>query len=169
MKKIFVLMGLVLSTRPIFADSITDAMSMAGDEVYSYTPVVQVLCLIIVCIIGIVGAFSIYSSIANHEPGIQKKILRWGTGSLAMVCMTLALPKFFNYQEGAGGAGGSTDGGLTDLSGWHRGNGGTTIPGGTIITVIPDLSDSRWTLDPTYFRPIGGGTTPIINPRPIIR
>ena len=82
-----------------FADGITDGLDMAGDTFYSYTPYVQTLGFVLACIIGIAGAFAIYYAIANNDHNVKKRILTWGGSCIAMLCMTIALPKFFNYQE----------------------------------------------------------------------
>ena len=78
-----------------FADSITDGLGMAGDTFYSYTPYVQTLGFVLACIIGIAGAFAIYYAIANNDRNVKKRILAWGGSCIAMLCMTIALPKFF--------------------------------------------------------------------------
>ena len=104
MKKIFMLMSSVFLASPIYADAITDGISTAGDAVFSYTSYVQAFGYVLSCIIGIVGAFVIYYAIANNEQNIRKRLLMWGGGCVTMLCMTITLPKFFDYQEGLEGS-----------------------------------------------------------------
>ena len=83
-KKVFMVMtAMMLSASPIYADSITDGIGSAGDAVYSYTPVIQSLGYALAAIIGLVGAFVVYHAIQNNERDIQKRILRWGGGTIA--------------------------------------------------------------------------------------
>ena len=142
---------LALSASPMFADSITDGISSAGDAAYSYTPYVQAIGFVLACIIGIVGAFSIYYAIANNAPDVRKRILTCGGGCLAMLCMTIALPKFFDYQEGLG-SNALADNTIGDGRGFGRFVGGDDY--GRLIIDIPDLSDPRWRPDPIYGRRI---------------
>lgn len=151
MKKIFLCMMLAMSASPMFADSVTDGISTAGDAAYSYTPYVQAIGFVLACIIGLVGAFSIYYAIANNAPDVRKRILTWGGGCLTMLCMTIALPKFFNYQEGLG-SNALADNSIGDGRGFGRFVGGDDY--GRLIIDIPDLSDPRWQPDPTYGRRI---------------
>ena len=51
MRKLFTLTLAVIATAPTYADNITDGLAISGDHVYSYTPIVQTLCLVL--IIGI--------------------------------------------------------------------------------------------------------------------
>jgi len=144
-KKVFMVMtAMMLSASPIYADSITDGIGSAGDAVYSYTPVIQSLGYALAAIIGLVGAFVVYHAIQNNERDIQKRILRWGGGTIAMVCMTIALPQFFNYQE---------SGLLADNSGSGTTGTGSMAGGdrlGTIDPTIPNLRDPIWSLDDRF-------------------
>lgn len=92
---------------------------------------------------------------------MSKKVLTWGGSCLTMLCMTLALPTFFEYQESGLGGSGSTSGG---------GTGDGTFAGGDrygrLDPTIPDLSDSRWVID-DRFRPIVIDGRPLPN-RPIL-
>ena len=104
MKKTLTLIMSAFLTLPIYADAITDGISDAGDAVYGYTPYVQALGYVLACIVGIIGAFVIYHAIVNNEQNIRKRLLMWGGGCVTMLCMTIALPQFFNYQEGLAGS-----------------------------------------------------------------
>lgn len=145
-----------------FADGITNGLGIAGDSIYKYTPAVQSLGYVIACLIGIVGAFSIYYAIQNNDPRTRKKILTYAGSCFTMVAMSISLPKFFAYQE-------------SGLIAGNQGNGGT---GGTgnqvggdnyddIITEIPPLTHPSWRPDPQYpiIKPGGNmGDITIINP-----
>ena len=74
MKKVITLL-LVLSPTLALADGITNGLGIAGDSIYKYTPAVQSLGYVIACIIGIVGAFSIYYAIQNNDPHTRKRFL----------------------------------------------------------------------------------------------
>lgn len=74
----------------------------------------------------------------------------WGGGCVTMLCMTIALPKFFDYQEGLSGSTLADGGGGS--GGFHRFVGGDDY--GRLIIDIPDLSDPRWRPDPIYDRRI---------------
>lgn len=153
-KKLFlVVTAMMLSASPIYADSITDGIGDASDAVYGYTPIIQALGYALASIIGLVGAFVVYNAIQNNERGIMKRILRWGGGAVAMVCMTIALPQFFNYQE---------RGLYADVSGPGTGTGGMAGGDrwGTINPAIPNLRDPIWRPDDRFI------ITPI--KRPII-
>ena len=153
MKKTFLLFGASLLANHAFADSITDGIGIAGDAIYSYTPYVQALGYVLTCIIGIVAAFVIYYAIVNNDRNVKKRILTWGGSCVAMLCMSIALPKFFTYQES----------GL-------MANNGTSTPGigsgsfiggdkwGKIDVTIPDLNNPVWRPDHRF--------DPILNPRP---
>lgn len=158
MKKIFMFMSSVFLASPIYADAITDGISTAGDVVYSYTSYVQAFGYVLSCIIGIVGAFVIYYAIANNEQNIRKRLLMWGGGCVTMLCMTIALPQFFNYQEGL--AGGTLADGGNGSGGFHRFVGGDDY--GRLIIDIPDLSDPRWRPDPIYDRRILPPRRPVL-------
>ncbi len=149
-----------------FADGITDGLGMAGDTFYSYTPYVQTLGFVMACIIGIAGAFAIYYAIANDDRNVKKRILIWGGSCIAMLCMTIALPKFFDYQE---------MGLLADGSGAMGGSNGQFVGGdrwGRIDTSIPSLDDPIWVNDSRFdgildFTPTkrpGWGTAVIVTP-----
>ena len=145
MRKTFLLLTLLPLAASAQADAITDGISIAGDQVYSYTPYVQTLGYVLAAIIGLVGAFSIYLGYINNAPDIRKRVLMWGGGSLAMLCMTIGLPQFFNYQE---------SGLLADASSSMTTGGSGSQAGGdtysTIDTSIPGMGDSRWTNDERY-------------------
>ena len=162
MRKLFTLIIAIIATAPTYADNITDGLSISGDHIYSYTPVVQTLCLVLASIIGVVGAFSVYTSYINNHPNMSKKVLTWGGSCLTMLCMTLALPTFFEYQESGLGGSGSTSGG---------GTGDGTFAGGDsygrLDPTIPDLSDSRWVIDDRCRPIIIDGRPPLPN-RPIL-
>ena len=145
MKKIFLLTAIAFCALPTFADDITDGISIAGDHVYAYTPYVQTLGYALAAIIGIAGAFSVYLAYINNAPNVRKRMLTWGCSSMAMLCMTIALPQFFDYQE----SGLMADGGSGRFGGTY-GNmaGGDSY--GTIDTSIPDLNDERWIPDDRY-------------------
>lgn len=163
MKKLFILI-LMLFPTIAFADTVTDGMGIAGDSIYKYTPVVRSLCYTIACIIGIISAFSIYYAIQNNDPNTKKKIITYGGSCITMVCMAIALPQFFNYQESgliAGNQGG------VDSNG-SNGNfaGGDNYD--DIITDIPSLDNPNWRPDPQFpsisipdkddmWKPNGGG------------
>lgn len=154
-KVIMVMTAMMLSASPIYADSITDGIGSAGDAVYSYTPIIQALGYALAAIVGLVGAFAVYYAIQNNERDIQKRILRWGGGTIAMVCMTIALPQFFSYQESglmAGNSGSSTTIGTGSMAGGDR--------WGQINTTIPGLSNPIWIPDDRYI----GTITPIRRP-----
>ena len=102
MKKIFSFIAMASLWSPIYADAITDGISNAGDAAYSYTPYVQAIAFVLACIMGIVGAFVIYYAIANNAPDVKKRILTWGGSCMTMLCMAIALPRFFGYQDGFG-------------------------------------------------------------------
>lgn len=144
-KVIMVMTAMMLSASPIYADSITDGIGSAGDAVYSYTPIIQALGYALAAIVGLVGAFAVYYAIQNNERDIQKRILRWGGGTIAMVCMTIALPQFFSYQE---------SGLLADNSGSGTTSGTGTMTGGDrygqLDTTIPSINDGRWIPDGRY-------------------
>lgn len=55
MRKLFTLTLAVIAIAPTYADNITDGLAISGDHVYSYTPIVQTLCLVLASIIGVVG------------------------------------------------------------------------------------------------------------------
>lgn len=92
MRKTLTVIGASLFASHAFADSITDGIGTAGDAIYSYTPYVQALGYVLASIIGIVAAFVIYYAIANNDRNVKKRILTWGGGCVAMLCMTIALP-----------------------------------------------------------------------------
>ena len=155
MRKITLLLFTALTTTHAFADNITDGIAISGDHVYSYTPYVQGIGYVLAAIIGLVGAFSVYTAYIRQSPDVGKRALSWGMGSLAMLCMTIALPQFFKYEEsGFGGNGttlamnGSTSGSMT---------GGDKY--GNIDTSIPNLSDERWIVDADYIPVIVGNKT----------
>jgi hypothetical protein len=152
MKKIFTLAASALMASPIYADAITDGISTAGDAVYGYTSFVQALGYVLACVIGIVGAFVIYHAIVNNEPNIRKRILMWGGGCVTMLCMSIALPQFFDYQEGLGGSTLADNGIGNGSGGFGRFVGGDDY--GRLIIDIPDLGDPRWRPDPIYDRRI---------------
>ena len=149
MKKIFSFIAMASLWSPIYADAITDGISNAGDAAYSYTPYVQAIAFVLACIMGIVGAFVIYYAIANNAPDVKKRILTWGGSCMTMLCMAIALPGFFGYQEGLG-SGALADAGIGSGSG--RFTGGDNY--GRIITEIPDPDDPRWRPDPNFGRHI---------------
>ena len=149
MKKIFSFIAMASLWSPIYADAITDGISNAGDAAYSYTPYVQAIAFVIACVMGIVGAFVIYYAIANNAPDVKKRILTWGGSCMTMLCMAIALPRFFGYQEGLG-SGALADAGIGSGSG--RFTGGDNY--GRIITEIPDPDDPRWRPDPNFGRHI---------------
>lgn len=158
MKKTLTLIMSAFLALPIYADAITDGISDAGDAVYGYTPYVQALGYVLACIVGIVGAFVIYHAIASNAPDVRRRILIWGGGCVTMLCMTIALPKFFDYQEGMGGST-LADGG-SGTGGHGRYVGGDDY--GRLRTDIPDLSDPRWRPDPIYDRRILPPRRPIL-------
>lgn len=149
MKKIFSFITMTSLWSPIYADAITDGISNAGDAAYSYTPYVQAIAFVLACVMGIVGAFVIYYAIANDAPDVKKRILTWGGSCMTMLCMAIALPGFFDYQEGLG-SGALADAGIGSGSG--RFTGGDNY--GRIITEIPDPDDPRWRPDPNFGRHI---------------
>lgn len=141
MKKTLVLFAVCLLTNHAFADGITDGIGTAGDAIYSYTPYVQALGYVLASIIGIVAAFVVYYAIANNDRNVKKRILTWGGGCVAMLCMTIALPKFFDYQESGLLAGNtnSTNGSSGNFAGGDR--------WGKIDPSIPDMSNPLWQPD----------------------
>ena len=148
MKKTLFLICAVLMAQTAFADSITDGIGTAGDAIYGYTPYVQYLGFIIAGIIGIFGAYSVYYAIANEAHDIKKRILRWGGGCVMMLCMSIALPHFFAYQESGLLA---SNGGGSGFEGYRTGfkfAGGDRY--GSIINEIPQPDDPRWTPDPRF-------------------
>lgn len=149
MKKIFSFITMTSLWSPIYADAITDGISNAGDAAYSYTPYVQAIAFVLACVMGIVGAFVIYYAIANDAPDVKKRILTWVGSCMTMLCMAIALPGFFDYQEGLG-SGALADAGIGSGSG--RFTGGDNY--GRIITEIPDPDDPRWRPDPNFGRHI---------------
>ena len=149
MKKIFSFIAMASMWSPIYADAITDGISNAGDAAYSYTPYVQAIAFVIACVMGIVGAFVIYYAIANNAPDVKKRILIWGGSCMTMLCMAIALPRFFGYQEGLG-SGALADAGT--LPGFGNYTGGDNY--GRIIIEIPDPDDPRWRPDPNFGRHI---------------
>ena len=147
MKKCFSFIALASLWSPIYADAITDGIANAGDAAYSYTPYVQAVGFVLACVTGIVGAFVIYFAMASNAQDVKKRILTWGGSCVAMLCMSIALPGFFNYQEGLGGDA------LVDAgtgSGTGRFTGGDNY--GRLITEIPDLDDPRWQPDSIFER-----------------
>lgn len=82
----------------------------------------------------------------------------WGGGCVTMLCMTIALPKFFDYQEGLSGSTLADGGGGS--GGFHRFVGGDDY--GRLIIDIPDLSDPRWRPDPIYDRRILPPRRPVL-------
>lgn len=148
MKKTFLFLALLPLAATAHADGITDGIGMAGDNIYSYTPYIQAIGYVLAAIIGLVGAFSVYTAYINNAQNIQKRMLTWGCGTMAMLCMTIALPKFFDYQESGllADAGGSTVGGGTGSY-----TGGDRY--GQLDTSIPSLNDGRWIPD-GRFQPI---------------
>ena len=166
MRKTLLLFAAMAMANHAFADGITDGLGMAGDTFYSYTPYVQTLGFVLACIIGIAGAFAIYYAIANDDRNVKKRILIWGGSCIAMLCMTIALPKFFDYQE---------MGLLADGSGAMGGSNGQFVGGdrwGRIDTSIPSLDDPIWVNDSRFdgildFTPTkrpGWGTAVIVTP-----
>ena len=149
MKKIFSFITMASLWSPIYADAITDGISNAGDAAYSYTPYVQAIAFVLACVMGIVGAFVIYYAIVNNAPDVKKRILTWGGSCVTMLCMAIALPGFFNYQEGLG-SGALADAGT--IPGFGNYTGGDNY--GRIITEIPDPDDPRWRPDPNFGRHI---------------
>lgn len=144
MKKTLAVIATSMLANHAFADSITDGIGTAGDAIYSYTPYVQALGYVLASIIGIVAAFVIYYAIANNDRDVKKRILTWGGGCVAMLCMTIALPNFFDYQEsGLLADNSSTPGGsLGDFAGGDR--------WGKIDITIPDLNSPAWQSDPRF-------------------
>lgn len=148
MRKTLFLFTAMAMANHAFADGVSDGLGMAGDTFYSYTPYIQTLGFVLTCIIGIVGAFAIYYAIVNDERNVKKRILAWGGSCIAMLCMTIALPKLFNYQE---------TGLLADGSGAMAGSTGQFAGGdrwGRIDVSIPGLDDPVWMPD-NRFSPIG--------------
>ena len=150
MKKIYLILVLASLGNPIYADSLTDGMSDAGDAVYGYIPYVQTFGFVLACIIGIIGAFIIYHAIVNNEQNVRKRIITWGGSCMTMLCMTLAMPQFFGYEEGLGN--GMLADGNAGSGSFGRFVGGDDY--GRLIVEIPDLSDPRWSPDPIYDRRI---------------
>lgn len=111
----------------------------------------------VMSIIGIVAAFVIYYAIANNDRNVKKRILTWGGGCVAMLCMTIALPKFFDYQESGLLAGNtnSSGGSSGDFAGGDR--------WGKIDITIPDINNPIWRPD-HRFDPILRPGTGIIKP-----
>ena len=108
-------------------------------------------------IIGIVAAFVIYYAIANNDRNVKKRILTWGGGCVAMLCMTIALPKFFDYQESGLLAGNTNSSGSSsgDFAGGDR--------WGKIDITIPDINNPIWRPD-HRFDPILRPGTGIVKP-----
>ncbi len=152
MRKTLALFVTSLLANQAFADGITDGIGTAGDAIYSYTPYVQALGYVLTSIIGIVAAFVVYYAIANNDRNVKKRILTWGCGCVAMLCMTIALPKFFDYQESGLLAGNtnSTNGSSGNFTGGDR--------WGKINPTIPDLNDPIWQHDNRF--------GPIVRPNP---
>lgn len=146
MKRVLSIIGVLSLSSHSFADSFTDGLSIAGDNIYSYTPYVQTLGFVLASIIGIVGAFAVYHAIINDDRNVKKRILTWGGGCVTMLCMTIALPRFFDYQESGIATDGS--GSLGPFTGHFVGG----DRWGKINTTIPDLSDPIWKLDDRYLR-----------------
>jgi len=160
MKKTISLISSAFLASPIYADAITEGISDAGDAVYGYTPYIQAFGYVLACVVGIVGAFVIYHAIINNEPDIRKRLLMWGGGCVTMLCMTIALPHFFSFEEGFG-SGTLADGGTGHGSGgFGRFVGGDDY--GRLIVDIPDLSDPHWFPDPTYDRRILPPRMPVL-------
>ena len=155
MKKIYILTAAILLSIPSFADGVTNGFSEAGDYVYSYTPYIQILGYVLSAIIGIVGAVSVYFAFISNKQGMTKRILTWGCACLAMLCMTTALPQFFDYQESGYNDGGSDDGGGNGK--WAGGDDYQPIN-----PEIPGFPDSRWQADPRFVTPYDDGE---ISPR----
>lgn len=157
MRKTLTVIGASLFASHAFADSITDGIGTAGDAIYSYTPYVQALGYVLASIIGIVAAFVIYYAIANNDRNVKKRILTWGGGCVAMLCMTIALPKFFDYQESGLLAGNtnSSGGSSGDFAGGDR--------WGKIDITIPDINNPIWRPD-HRFDPILRPGTGIVKP-----
>ena len=151
MKKLFFFVALAFMGCPIYADSLSEGISNAGDAAYSYTPYVQAIGFVLACVIGIVGAFVIYYAIVNNDPNVKKRMLTWGGSCMAMLCMTLAMPRFFDYQEGLGSSA-LADNSIGTGRDFGRFTGGDIY--GRLIIDIPDLSDPRWRPDPIYDRRI---------------
>lgn len=146
MKRTLSIIGVLSLSTHVFADSITDGIAIAGDSIYSYTPYVQMLGFVLASIIGVVGAFAVYYAIINNDVNVKKKILTWGGSCVTMLCMTIALPNFFDFQES--GIASSGNGSLGDYTGHFVGG----DRWGKINTSIPDLSDPVWKLDDRYIR-----------------
>lgn len=146
MKRILSIIVVLSLSSHVFADSLTDGLSIAGDNIYSYTPYVQILGFVLASIIGIVGAFAVYYAIINDDMNVKKKILTWGGSCVTMLCMTIALPNFFDYQES--GFSSSGNGSLGDYTGHFVGG----DRWGKINTTIPSLSDPVWKLDDRFIR-----------------
>lgn len=146
MKRILSIIGVLSLSSHVFADSFTDGLSIAGDNIYSYTPYVQTLGFVLASIIGIVGAFAVYYAIINDDVNVKKRILTWGGSCVTMLCMSIALPNFFDYQES--GIASSGDGSLGGYTGHFVGG----DRWGRITTTIPDLSDPVWKLDDRYIK-----------------
>lgn len=144
MKRALSIIGVLSLSSHVFADSLTDGLSIAGDNIYSYTPYVQTLGFVLASVIGIVGAFAVYYAIINDDVNVKKRILTWGGSCVTMLCMTIALPRFFNYQESGIGTGNS--GSIGDFTGHFVGG----DRWGKINTTIPDLNDPAWKLDERY-------------------
>lgn len=157
MRKIFLFAFALIVTAPTYADNITDGLAISGDQIYGYSAVVQTICLVLACVIGVVGAFSVYTSFINNDANMRKKVLTWGGSCLTMLCMSFALPSFFAYEESGPGGGSTTKGGLTGKGEFA---GGDTY--GTIIPIIPGIDNPIWRPDDRY-RPhiiIDGGPLP---------
>lgn len=152
MRKTLALFAAILLANQAFADGITDGIGTAGDAIYCYTPYVQALGYVLASIIGIVAAFVVYYAIANNDRNVKKRILTWGGGCVAMLCMTIALPKFFDYQE-SGLLAGNTNS-TNDSSGNFAGG----DRWGKINPTIPDLNDPIWQHDNRF--------GPIVRPNP---
>ena len=143
MKKIFFLSIAACFADRALADSLTDGIDTAGDAIYSYTPYVQALGYILACLIGIIGAFAVYYAYINEAHNIKKRLLRWGGGCVAMLCMTIALPSFFDYQESGLLADGST-------SGTSSGNYAGGDNWGIINSNIPGMNSGLWSPDERF-------------------
>ena len=141
-KIILALSAFISMTMPIRADSITDGIADAGNAIHGYLPLAQAFGYAVTCIFGLFGALVIFHKIQSSAPDIRKHILAWCGSAVTMLCLTIALPQFFDYHEsgGYGVGGGYGDGSMS---------GGDSY--GTIMTDIPGITSSKWAPDIRYW------------------
>lgn len=157
-RKVVIVTSMMMFASSAFADTGgIQALSNATGGIGTYMPYVRGVCYVIAAIIAVVGAMAVYSSMVLNPQRTTKRISMTVGSCMTFVMMAIALPQFFGYDASgsliASNGGGTGSGGGSGLH--AKGPADFQDPGdfqddfqefngGTILTDIPDLGDSRW-------------------------